>query len=81
MVVANNRRDSQIQGRRALYEAILLLEREGATVVERDLGFADLCLSPSTCLCVWTEHSFQVQGFCSYHNCLVQIVLLKSEKP
>ena len=73
VVLANNRRDSQLQGRRSLYEAVLLLEREGATVVERDLGFADLCLSPTVCLCVCTEQSFQVKGFCNHHRVAASI--------
>ena len=72
MVVANNRKDSYLQGRRSLYEAVLLLEREGAIVMDRDLGYADLCLSPMTCLCMWTEQSFQVNFFAALTGQLMQ---------
>jgi hypothetical protein len=61
VVVLNNRREGHLRGSRTLYEAVLLLEREGAVVVERDLGFADLCLSAAACMCLWTERSFQVR--------------------
>jgi len=60
VVVVSSRRDSHLRGWRPLYEAVLLREREGGGVVERDLGYADVCLSPSTCMCVWTQQSFQV---------------------
>ena len=44
-----------IRQRRSLYEALLQLEQQNAVVIERDLPYVDLVLSPSACLCIWTE--------------------------
>lgn len=47
--------NSLLRCRRSLYEALLQLEQQGAVVVERDLPYVDLVLSPSACMCIWTE--------------------------
>ena len=54
LVVTTNP-DCLIRRRRSLYEALLHLERQNAAVIERDLPYVDLVLSPSACLCIWTE--------------------------
>ena len=43
-----------------LSDALLLHERAGAVLVEAPLQHADLCLSPSECLCLWSEQQLQV---------------------
>lgn len=48
---------SLIRTRRSLYEALLQLEQQNAVVVERALHHVDVALSPSTCLCIWTEQA------------------------
>ena len=48
---------SLVRTRRSLYEALLQLEQQGAVVVERALHHVDVALSPSTCLCIWTEQA------------------------
>lgn len=50
-------RHSPIRTRRSLYEALLQLEQQGVVVVERALSHVDVALSPSTCLCIWTEQA------------------------
>lgn len=59
VVVASCAKRSHLSQRREMYQAVLQLEREGAAVVDRDLRCEDLALSASTCLCIWTEKSFQ----------------------
>ena len=41
--------------RRSLYEALLQLEQQKVVIVERALPYGDMALSPSTCVCIWTE--------------------------
>ncbi len=54
LVVTTNP-DCLLRQRRSLYEALLQLEQKNAVVIERDLPYVDLVLSPSACLCIWTE--------------------------
>ena len=54
LVVTTNP-DSLLRCRRSLYEAVLQLEQQSVVVVERHLAHVDLALTPSTCMCVWTE--------------------------
>ncbi len=54
LVVTTNP-DCLLRQRRSLYEAVLQLEQQNAVVIERDLPYVDLVLSPSACLCIWTE--------------------------
>jgi hypothetical protein len=54
LVVTTNP-DCILRQRRSLYEALLQLEQQNAVVIERDLPYVDLVLSPSACLCIWTE--------------------------
>ncbi|DBA93366.1 TPA: hypothetical protein ACH3X2_003639 [Trebouxia sp. C0005] len=68
LVVTTNP-DCLIRRRRSLYEALLHLERQNAAVIERDLPYVDLVLSPSACLCIWTEEQLlQGTGFASDSN-------------
>lgn len=58
--------------RRALYEAVIGMEQEhlltgtdqeGAIVIaERDMTAVDVVLTPTTCMCVWTEQQLPVSG-------------------
>ena len=61
--------DSLIRSRRSHYEALLQLEQQSAVVVERNLAHVDLALSPSICLCAWTETQL-LQASCCYPSCL-----------
>ncbi|KAL0053220.1 hypothetical protein WJX82_002643 [Trebouxia sp. C0006] len=60
LVVTTNP-DCILRQRRSLYEALLQLEQQNAVVIERDLPYVDLVLSPSACLCIWTEEQL-LQG-------------------
>ncbi|KAL4448291.1 hypothetical protein ABPG75_005510 [Micractinium tetrahymenae] len=51
-VVISSDPNRPIRARRQLYEAVLAVEREGGTVVERRLGLVDAVLSPSAALVV-----------------------------
>ena len=54
-VVVTTNPSSLIRTRRSLYEALLQLEQQNKVIVERALQHVDVALSPSTCLCIWTE--------------------------
>lgn len=57
---------SLLRCRRSLYEALLQLEQQGAVVIERDLPDVDLVLSPSACMCIWTEEQIlQARSSCA----------------
>ena len=53
---------SLIRTRRSLYEGLLQLEQQQVVVVERALPHVDAALSPSTCLCIWTEQDLTKAG-------------------
>jgi hypothetical protein len=61
--VVTSRPGSLLRTRRALYEAVLTMERDGAVVVERRMALADVALSPSACLVVWTDDALGVGAF------------------
>ena len=54
-LLVTTKASSLIRTRRSLYEALLQLEQQNAVVIERAMQHVDLALSPSTCLCIWTE--------------------------
>ena len=64
-MVLSSSRDTTVRRRRTLYEAILQLERGGATVLEQELCSLDAALSASTCLCLCTEASLQASSLYS----------------
>ena len=51
-----------VRQQRALYEALLQLERSGASVVERPLTLIDAVLSPSVALMVYDSTAENVVG-------------------
>ena len=61
-MVLSPSQDSEIRRRRKLYEAILQLERGGATVLEQELRAPDIALSASTCLYLCTEAGLQASS-------------------
>ena len=72
---------SLIRTRRSLYEALLQLERQDAVVVERALHHVDVALSPSTCLCIWTEQALlQESNLTASHCCTSSFALLHEKK-
>ena len=73
-MVLSSSRDSTVRRRRRLYEAVLQLERGGATVLERELRSPDAALSASTCLLLCTEASLQASSCC---HCLQSKPLLR----
>lgn len=60
---------SLIRTRRSLYEALLQLEQQNAVVVERALNHVDVALSPSTCLCIWTEQALLQESHVTPSRC------------
>ena len=58
----SSRSDGAVQSSRQLYEASIRLESEGLTVVERQMETADIALSMSTCICLYTDTSSGVSG-------------------
>ena len=54
-----SRHASVIQQRQSMYQAILHLEKEGLTVLDRDIA-EDISLSADTCLLILTERATQV---------------------
>ena len=65
-VVISSSTGSAIHSNRKLYEAILLLERQSAVIVEREMLSVDLALSASTGMCVWIWQ-VQYRYMITYH--------------
>lgn len=72
-VVVSSRSEGAIQTSRQLYEAVIQLESEGLTVVEQKMDVADIALSMSTCICLYTDNS---QGVSTTLNMLSILLAL-----